>query len=388
VTKREILQFCRFVTESTRLGIRATADPGPSKRHVAGRPCYARREVSPSLRIVGWGALACSLAACGDPTVVTIARDDAGGGSEPSPTPRGRVQVVDGRIVTDRGSSLRGVALEADQNVDFELYADAEAARPAIRSFFRRLTTEAGLNTFEIYLESYHLEAGTRAEFADVLVEESGRAGAYLLFGPGSGPIQGDRGGSGWFDPDAVAAFWSFYAPRYAAQTHVIYQLQKVPERNCNALWNDASIELERSVHAIIRSGAPDTHIAMFSYGETPTAEAFQANVEALQGLEWQNDSVAFHAHDECVPISEVALYPRDLPNGGRIALLVPELPPSDWSNNQLALEADGIGWMHYRFIATDSNLGTFRTEHDQAGVSWCPDFGTWPMDSATCENP
>ncbi len=345
--------------------------------------------MSPSLRIVGWGALALSLAACGDPTSVTIARDDRGDGGEPSSTPRGRVQVIDGRLVTDRGSSLRGVALEADQSVDFELYADAEAARPAMRSFFRRLTTEAGLNTFEVYLESYHLEAGARAEFADMLVEESGRAGAYLLLGPGSGPIEGDRGGSGWFDPDAVAAFWNFYAPRYAAQTHVIYQLQKVPERTCDARWNDASIELERSVHGIIREGAPDTHIVMFSFGETPTAEAFEANVDALMGqLEWRNGSVAFHAHDECAPITEVANYARDLPDGRRIALLVTELQPSDWSGNQLALEADQIGWMHYRWIELDSDFGRFRAEHDQAGVSWCPDFGTWPMDSETCDNP
>ena len=344
----------------------------------------------PSLRIVGWGALALSLAGCGDPTIVTIARDgDEDGGTDSPPGQRGRVQVIDGRLVTDRGSSLRGVALEADLGVDFELYADAEAARPAIRSFFGRLTTEVGLNTFEIYLESYHLEAGARAEFADVLVEESARAGAYLMFGPGSGPTQGDRGGSGWFDPDAVAAFWNFYAPRYAAQTHVIYQLQKVPERTCDALWNDASIELERSVHGIMRTGAPDTHIVMFSFGETPTVGAFEANVGALSDLlEWRNGSVGFHAHDECAPISEVALYPRDLPDGRRIALFVPELPPADWQNNLVALEAERIGWMHYRWIAIDSDLSNFRAEHDAAGVSWCPDFGTWPMDSATCENP
>jgi hypothetical protein len=78
--------------------------------------------VFPSLRIVGWGALALSLAGCGDPTIVTIARDgDEDGGTDSPPGQRGRVQVIDGRLVTDRGSSLRGIALEADLGVDFEL---------------------------------------------------------------------------------------------------------------------------------------------------------------------------------------------------------------------------------------------------------------------------
>jgi hypothetical protein len=219
-----------------------------------------------------------------------------------------------------------------------------------------------------------------------VFVEESSRAGAYLLFGPGSGPIRDGRGGSGWFDPMVVAEFWNFYAARYASQTHVVYQVQKTPERTCDTLWNDDSLTLERNIHALIRSRAPDTHIVMFSFGSTPTLEGFEENVGALTGqLEWRNASVGFHAHDECVPLAEVERFPRDVEDGRRIALLVTELPPVDFEENLLALEAARIGWMHYHWLNIDSDLSTFRLAHDQAAISWCPDFGSWPMDAETC---
>ena len=339
--------------------------------------------MSPSLCIVRSAGLVLTLAACGDPEVVAIARADAG---DVASSPRGRVEVVDGRLVTDRGSPLRGVAMEADLGVDFALYSDPESARPVLRRFFERLTREVGLNTFEINLEGWDVEAGARAAFADLLVEESGHAGAYLLLGPGSGPVRDGKGGSGWFDPAVVSAFWSFYAGRYAERTHVVYQVQKVPERTCDELWSGDAIALERSVHGIIRAQAPDTHIVMFSFASTPTVDGFRENVGALSDLlEWRNASVGFHAHDECVPIDEVARYPRDAGDGRRIALLVTELPPDDWQANLLALEAAEIGWMHYHWLAIDEDLSSFRAAHDQAGAAWCPDFGTWPMNAETC---
>jgi hypothetical protein len=339
--------------------------------------------VSPSLPFVRVAGLALALSACGDPTVVAIARADAG---DAASAPRGRVSVVDGRLVSDRGTPLRGVALEADLGIDFALYADPESARPVLRRFFDQLTHEVGLNTFEINLEGWDLAAGSRAAFADVLVEESGRAGAYLLLGPGSGPVRDGKGGSGWFDSAVVSAFWSFYAGRYADRTHVFYQVQKVPERTCDELWREDSVALERSVHGIIRAQAPDTHIVMFSFGSTPTVDGFEQNIGALSDLlEWRNASVGFHAHDECVPIDEVDRYPREVADGRSIALVVTELPPNDWQTNLLALETKQIGWMHYHWIALDADLSTFRAAHDDAGAAWCPDFGTWPMNAETC---
>jgi hypothetical protein len=337
-------------------------------------------------RSCAWSGLFALLFGCGDPTSVTIARGGDAGTDSIDRAPRGRVQVVDGRLLTDRGSPLRGVSIEADLGIDFELYAEPEEARPVVRRFFERLTSELGLNTFEVNLEGWDVVAGSRAEFADVLVEESARAGAYLLLGPGSGPIRDGRGGSGWFDPMVVAEFWNFYAGRYADRTHVLYQVQKTPERTCDGAWNDDSLMLERNIHALIRSRAPDTHIVMFSFGSTPTLTGFEENVGAITGqLEWRNASVGFHAHDECVPISEVERFPRDVDDGRQIALLVTELPPTDFEENLRALESYGIGWMHYHWVNLDSDLSTFRLAHDQAGISWCPDFGSWPMDAATC---
>jgi hypothetical protein len=325
------------------------------------------------------------LAGCGDPEVVPIAR---GKGAEPPfREQRGRVQIIDGRLVTDRGTRLRGVAIEADLGLDFELYAEPEGARPALRSFFEKLTGELGLNAFELNLESYNVEAGSRAGFADVMVEESRRAGAYLILGPGSGPARDGKGGSGWFDPDFVGRFWTFYAPRYASETHVLYQIQKVPERTCDALWNDASLSLERDMYSLIRGPAPDTHVLTFSFGEIPTVAAFEANVSAVvDTVSFAHATVAFHAHDECAPVTEVAMLPREIA-GQTISLFVTELPPNTWQENLRAMEEDKVGWMHYHWIALDPELASFRPAHDEAGIGWCPDFGTWPQNSSTCSD-
>src|SRR5688500_4146030 len=56
-------------------------------------------------RVLGLSLL---LLACGDPTIVPIARGAGGGDDSNARAPRGRVEVVDGRLVTDMGSILRG----------------------------------------------------------------------------------------------------------------------------------------------------------------------------------------------------------------------------------------------------------------------------------------
>lgn len=290
--------------------------------------------------------------------------------------------------MTDRGSALRGVTLEADLGVAFGIDVEAEAARPAIRRTFDRLALELGLNTFQVYLEGWNVEPGTRAAFADVLVEESGRAGLYLILGPGVGPIREDKGGTGWFDPAVVGAFWSFYAQRYAANEHVLYQLYKVPERTCDAVWGTEGLALEREKYIQIRAAAPETRILVFSFGEAPTLAALQGNLDAVaSAVDFGNATVGFHAHTECVPLTEIERYPTEHA-GAPLSFLATELPPNEWGPAVEELERRGVGWMHYHWVQLDDDLSWFRAAHDSLGLSWCPDFGTWPRDAASCATP
>lgn len=341
-------------------------------------------------------------AGCGEPEVVPIARDgasgsagggaagagaDAGAGGD-ARGPRGRVRTVNGRLVTDRGTPLRGVSIEADLGVAFAVDEEPEAARPAIRRMFDRLALELGLNAFQVYLEGWNVEAGTRAAFADVLVEESGRAGLYLVLGPGVGPRRDGKGGTGWFDPAAVGAFWAFYAPRYAQNEHVLYQLYKVPERTCDAVWQTEALALEREKYLQIRDAAPDTRVLVFSYGEAPTVASLQGNLDAVSSaIDFRNASVGFHAHTDCVSLDEVDDYPV-MQAGAELSFLATELPPSDWGNALTAMESRGIGWMHFHWVQQSDDLMAFRFAHESAGISWCPDFGTWPQDAASCATP
>jgi hypothetical protein len=253
---------------------------------------------------------------------------------------------------------------------------------------FEQLSLELGLNAFQVYLEGWNVEVGTRAAFADVLVAESGRAGLYLVFGPGVGPIRDGKGGTGWFDPALVAAFWSFYAPRYAENEHVLYQLYKVPERRCDGVWGSEALALERETYLQIRAAAADTRIVVFSYGEAPTLAALQGNLDAVSSaVDFGNASVGFHAHTECASLNVLDSYPSEYA-GASLSFLATELPSTDWQNALEALERRGIGWMHYRWIQLDDDLSWFRSAHDGAGISWCPDFGTWPQDAAGCAAP
>jgi hypothetical protein len=275
--------------------------------------------------------------------------------------------------------------VEADLGVDFGLDLEPEAARPAIRRLFDQLSLELGLNAFQVYLEGWNVPVGTRAAFADVLVEESGRAGLYLVLGPGVGPIRDGKGGTGWFDPALVAAFWSFYAPRYAAKEHVLYQLYKVPERTCDEIWMTRALDLERATFAQLRTVAPETRAIVFSYGEAPTRSALQANLDAVSdAIDFANATVGFHAHTECGPLDMIETYPSEQA-GAPLTFLATELPPTMWEGAVLELESRGIGWMHYHWVQLDDDLSWFRSAHEDGGIAWCPDFGSWPQDSAVC---
>ncbi|HVR19691.1 MAG TPA: hypothetical protein VMS65_08345, partial [Polyangiaceae bacterium] len=94
------------------------------------------------------------------PHGTTIAEESGTDGGAGSRGARGRVQVVDGELVTDRGSRLRGVTVGSDVGLDFEIESEAEAARALIRNFFERMALETGLNAVHVYLENEQSELG------------------------------------------------------------------------------------------------------------------------------------------------------------------------------------------------------------------------------------
>src|SRR5205085_10290789 len=97
------------------------------------------------------------------------------------------------------------------------------------------------------------------------LVSLTAQAGLYLVLGIGGGKAlttgANPHPGTGWFDPEKVSSFWTLYAKRYAASTHVLFELQNTPELTCDDLIQPKTIQLERTTYQLIRSLAPDSHI-------------------------------------------------------------------------------------------------------------------------------
>jgi hypothetical protein len=308
----------------------------------------------------------CGLLGCGQQEIRAIERLP-----EQSPD-RGRMQVRDGNLLTDKGTRLRGAMLGVDAAPDAELD----------QATFDELSHGTGLNGFHVYLENYADETGANAAQADQLVELTSRAGMYLLIGIGGGH------GSGTFDLAKIRSFWDFYAPRYAQRSHVMYEIQNQPELTCDAPLKAETLDMERETYSRIRALAPDTHIAFFSFHGVPTAIALESSLDALAGLvDWSRASVGFHDGDNCATAADLPDVLLASKSRG-VATFVSELTSGTPIAEAGVLETARVGWFNFHWLVQERDLELFRSEHDAAAVSWCPDFGTWPEDAQRCTAP
>ena len=294
------------------------------------------------------------------------------GGAPPMAHDRGRVQVRDGNLLTDKGTRLRGVTFGLDNN---------PAGLRFEPSLFAELAAQTGLNTFHAYVENSTQETGAHVDEVDELVESASEAGIYVILGPGGGPA----GGS--FNLEKLRSFWTFYAPRYAARTHVVYEVQNIPDTGCNVAYKPETLAMEREIYGLIRGFAPSTHVALLSFVAQPSGAVVEAALDALEGhVDWSKASVAFHGQPCSGQDNLHALVGVTRRRG--IAALASEmtLPTSFEIIGQL--EAERVGWLNFEWFVFNRDLSAFRTAHDTAGISWCPDFGKWPEDSETCSTP
>ncbi len=300
---------------------------------------------------------------------------DGGNAGEPPETgtgrDRGRVQVRDGNLLTDKGTRLRGVTYGLD-------LPSPQHFEPA---FIASLSNQAGLNAFHAYVENSSEATGSHSDQADELVEMTSAAGMYLIVGMGGGMA----GGS--FDLEKVRAFWSFYAPRYASRTHVIYEIQNIPDGGCNVAYKPETLAMEKEIYTLIRGFAPSTHVALLSIIAQPTAQALTADLDALEGsVDWSKASVAFHTQFCAGRDNLSALLTVTRARG--IAAFGSEMTFQTSFERTAQLETERVGWFNFEWVVYNRDLGAFRDQHSAAGISWCPDFGNWPENSETCSTP
>jgi hypothetical protein len=319
-------------------------------------------------------------AACGGPSLTFIAGGetaDAGPSAPPVVTAqvRQRVRVAGGSLVTDRGTLLRGIDIPIDLTPDFPL--DAQ--------MFVDMAQAEGLNAVQVYLEYWGDATGSHLTQADQIIEEAGKAGLYVILGIGGGPAGAGHPGNGWFDINKVRSFWQLYGPRYKDRSNVIFQLQNQPDLSCDTPWPANTLAMEREAYSLVRSLAPDTHIILFSYRNMPTPALLGGDIDQVADLvDWSNASVGMGAIADCVTTDKFA-DTFAAATSRRAPVFITALPLDGWEANAVELEKDHVGWTSIRWLVHLPDFATFRTDHVQAGMSWCPDFGAWPQDSSTC---
>jgi hypothetical protein len=319
---------------------------------------------------------------CGEPTLDLIAGGfgtDAGQGPDarqvPVATTRGRIQVSGTTLVTDRGTPLRGIDIPIDLTPNF----------PLSRALFEEIAQRQGLNAVEVNLEYWADPSGSHLAQADQIVAQAGEAGLYVILAIGGGPSGNGHPGNGWFDIEKVRSFWQLYAPRYKDRTHVIYQLQNQPDLSCSAPWPADTLAMEREGYTLIRSLAPETHIVLFSYREMPTPALLAGSLDQVTGLvDWSNASIGMGGIVNCVDTAHFA-DTLAMATQRRVPVFITALALDGWQAAASELEMEHVGWTSVRWLVHMKNFATFQIEHADVGLTWCPDFGTWPQDSRAC---
>ncbi|MBN2353878.1 MAG: carbohydrate-binding protein [Spirochaetales bacterium] len=278
-------------------------------------------------------------------------------------TARGRVRVESGCVLTDSGRLLRGCRISTDW---FETLPERKIVT-AVKQW--------GLNAVHLYAESFARHTpGQLHDLVDTLVQWTEEDSLYLVI------TIGCLMENGHCRPDFTAGFWNYYAPRYAKKTHVLYEIHNEPHAWSPPYPADV-VAMEREAYRIIRAAAPETHVLFFSYAVPNDADAILRDIRALGRLpDWSNCSIALHGYGVADKAYErVVRRVRDAGYG--VVNTEPRNLGGDVVNWRLLRihERNNVSYLH--FLTPDQVCEPARFERfvEHAGISWTPDFGTWP---------
>jgi hypothetical protein len=214
----------------------------------------------------------------------------------------------------------------------------------------------------------------------------------------------GNGANNGNYNLNYVVDFWNFYAARYADETHVLFEIQNEPVAwgppysSANATPPGA-INMEVAAYNAIRSHAPDTPVLLFSYavfGGSGGASAALTDINAFNAAVggdpaeiWSKTAVGFHGYagwqetTAAVTALLIAGYP----------CFMTEYGDGDWGTGRggfavmqtSELERLEISWLGFQYIppwgvSDDVAIPeVYKDRVDRAGMSWVPDYGTWP---------
>ena len=286
-------------------------------------------------------------------------------------------------LLSDQNTLLRGVSLSWDGGDPYGSQAKvmpSQASLNALRDVY-------GLNTVHLYLEGDSSgntnPVGYNAADCDTLVQRCAQAGLYLIITIG---CNGENGQI--HSLQFCVDFWNFYAPRYANDTHVIYEAKNEPVAFTAGHWSQSDWDNQVVLYNAIRPNAPNTYILMFSFmGFNNGGAAINGvNYLAANGVDWSNAGVAWHGYESLGSIEDAI----DTFKGSLAypATLNTEFNPGDTDGQgyNSAFESHYTGWMQFQWLgANDVDLTSFANKIETAGTVWIPEIATcdWPTKGA-----
>lgn len=307
--------------------------------------------------------------------------------------PRGRAKIVNGTVVSDNGTPLRGLRYSLDIH-----------NRVPAKSQIKQLACH-GMNVLHVYAEKYDtkLLAGYNELALMKLVQATQDNGMYLVVTIGGTP-----------NPTFALEFWTYYAPRLIQYPHVIFELQNEPWfTNDNGTWRaqplpEEWIAFEADAYNIIRSHEPDygpkSIVLLFTYAFFRDPIYVIKDIGRLQSttmIDWSHTAIAFHGYagqeatreaiqslrawrpDIGVMETELACFVAD-PSRGCSGLKRPSdslyHPLLDLYERQLP----PVSWLSFLDLSPDANGEPTLNEHWDGplmkfGISWMPDMGPFP---------
>ena len=281
---------------------------------------------------------------------------------------RGRVQMQDGTLVTDKGNLLRGAFVSLDN--PWSSMPDREQV-----SNIRQL----GLNTIHVYAEhpydasEENPQPGYNMEDIDSLVKWTSEDSLYLVLTM-----------AGWSPAkdSFVYEFWDIYSERYKDETHVIYEICNEPEAGEGHGPHIAPMMI--NAYDTIRSHAPETHVLILSSVYSIEIDSIFKRLNDIgKHVNWNNTSVALHGY--CRGVSEEirAFNQQVLDSGYTVTITEFEsVLLQDYAGRALIRVFEEQGLSYLNFLEVDHIVDHpeyFKTMIERSEIRWTPDFGTWP---------
>jgi len=280
-------------------------------------------------------------------------------------------------FVADNGSLLRGAIISTETGIV-----------PSLSSV--QAIKNCGLNAIHCYAErsDYGYSAGAKAAAVDSVVQMTRDNGLYLIITVGGGGINATFN----------AAFWNFYAGRYANETHVLYEIQNEPAvGNPPYSGSTALMDMEKADYTIIRAAAPATPVLLMSYSSFQNGAGVVQDIASLGStVNWSNAAIAFHGYgDKGPPAIRTCL--QYVLNAGYPCFQT-EFYRWPWGTGNFTLgsagslyqdvdetgdlERLGVSWLTFLSIGRVTDDTRFKNRLENGGIRWTPDFGSWPSGS------